>query len=88
MTNYLKDEQNTKAYEEKMNIDIENSNTTEKRKKVYNKQWRTIYEVIQPYFFRKTDIFPDDFIKKCKHNANEAQFLPLEVKNNINKMAM
>ena len=26
--------------------------------------------------------------KKCKNNANEAQFLPLEVKNNIKQMAM
>ena len=31
--------------------------------------------------------FPDDYIKKCKENANETQFLPLEVKNNIKKMA-
>ena len=29
---------------------------------------------------KETDIFPDDFIKNCKNNANEAHFLPLEVK--------
>ena len=33
MENYLKEEQNTKAYEEKMNIYIENINTIENRKK-------------------------------------------------------
>ena len=33
--------------------------------------------------FQKTDIFPDDFIKHCRDNANEAQCLPLEFKNNM-----
>ena len=33
--------------------------------------------------FDGTDIFPDDFIKHCKNNANEAHNIPLEVKNNI-----
>ena len=33
-------------------------------------------------------IFPDDFIEKCKDNANEAQFVPLEVKNKIKWMVM
>ena len=27
--------------------------------------------------------FPDDFIKNCKNNANEAHNIPIEVKNNI-----
>ena len=40
-----------------MNIDIENINTFEKRNKVYTTQWRKIYEVIQPEFFEKSDIF-------------------------------
>ena len=39
-------------------------------------------------FFKKSDTFPDYFIKKCKDNAKKAQFVPLEVKNNINQMAM
>ena len=34
-------------------------------------------------FLKKTDIFPDNFIKKCKDNSNEARFVPLEVKNDI-----
>ena len=28
-------------------------------------------------------MFPDDFMKQCKDNENEAQFIPLDVKNNI-----
>ena len=36
-------------------------------------------------FFKETDIFLDDFIKKCKDNANEAQFEPLEVKITYNE---
>ena len=33
-------------------------------------------------------IFPDDFIKQCKDNANEIINIPIEVKNNIKRMAM
>ena len=53
-----------------MSIDIENINTIEKRKNIYTKQWRTIYEVIQQYFFKETKIFPDNFINKCKDKKN------------------
>ena len=70
-----------------MNIFIENINTFEKRNKVNEKQWRTIYEVIEEDYFEESGIFPDDFIKLCKDNANESQFVPLEVQNNINIMA-
>ena len=38
MDNYLKEEQKTKYYKEKMNIDIENINVIENRNKVYIKQ--------------------------------------------------
>ena len=38
-------------------IDIENINTFEKRNKVNTTQWRKIYEVIEPEFFYKSDIF-------------------------------
>ena len=38
MKYYLKYKQNTKSYEETMNIDIENINTIEKRNKVYTKE--------------------------------------------------
>ena len=41
-----------------MKIDIESIDTIEKRKKVYTNQWRKIYEVIEPDYFKKTGIFP------------------------------
>ena len=47
----LTEEQNTEAYRETMNIDIENINTIENRHKPYTKLWRTIYEVIQKNIF-------------------------------------
>ena len=71
-----------------MNIDIENINTFENRNKVYTTQWRTIHKVTEEAYFKEFDILPDNFIKKCKDNANEAINIPLEVKNNINIMAM
>ena len=46
-----------------MNIGIENIITFEKRNKLYTTQWRTIYEVIKQYFFKKSDTFLDYFIK-------------------------
>ena len=45
----IKDKQNTKAYEDTMNTDIENTNKLEKRNLLYTKEWSTIYEVIKPY---------------------------------------
>ena len=42
MKNDLKDKQDTKAYEDKINTDIENINKIENRNKVYTKQWRSI----------------------------------------------
>ena len=33
-------------------------------------------------FKKKSDIFPDDFIKKCRDNANEAINIPLGVDKN------
>ena len=70
-----------------MNIDIENINTFENRNKVYTNQWRTIYEVIEEYYFTESDIFPDD-LKKWKDNANEDINIPIEVKNNTKIMEM
>ena len=46
-----------------MNIDIENINTFEKKNKLYTTQWRKIYEVIEPEFLKKSDIFQDEFLK-------------------------
>ena len=58
---HLKEEQRTQAYNKTLNIDIENINKFEKINKVYTTPWRKIYEVIEPEFFEKSDIFPDDF---------------------------
>ena len=44
-----------------MNIDIENIKFFEKRNKVNTTHWRKIYEVMEPYFCEKSDIFPDYF---------------------------
>ena len=38
-------------------IEIENMNTFEKRKNIYTTQCRTIYEVIEEYYFHESDIF-------------------------------
>ena len=76
---YIKDERNTRAYLKTMNIDIENINTFENRNKVYTTQWRKIYEFIEPEFLREI-VFFRWFFEKCKDNANESHFLPLEVK--------
>ena len=57
MEMYLKYEQNKKDYEETMKIYIESINKIEKRKKLYTKERRTIYKVIQPYFLRKLTSF-------------------------------
>ena len=37
---------------------------------------------------KKYDTFPDDFLKKCRDNANEYIIISIEIKNKINRMAM
>ena len=71
-----------------MDIDIDKINTFEKRNKANAIKWRPIYEVIDEYYFIDSKIFSDAFMQQCKDNANYAQFIPLEMKNNINRMAM
>ena len=56
-------------------------------KRVYTTQWRTIYEVILSEFFKKSDTFPDYFIKRCKYNENESINIPLKVKSYIKQIA-
>ena len=51
--------------------------------KVNITQWRPIYEVIDEAYIKESKIFPGDFIRDCKNNSNEAQFISAEVKNNI-----
>ena len=67
-----------------MDIDIDKINTSELRKKVNTIKWRPIYEVIDEAYFIESKSSSDDFIQQFKENENEAQFIPLEIKNNIN----
>ena len=71
-----------------MGQDIEIIHTYETRTKVNITQWRPIYEVIDEAYTKQSNIFPDDFIRECKNNSNEPQFISNEVKNNIKRMAM
>ena len=68
--------------------DIKNIDTYETITKFNTKQWRPIYEVIDEDYIKDSKIFPDDFIKECKNNSNEAHDIPREVKNNIKRMAL
>ena len=43
-------------------------------------KWRPIYEVIDESYIKGSKIFPDDFIKECQNNSNEAHDIPREVK--------
>ena len=81
---YIKGERKIHSYKETIDIDIENINTSEKINQGYITQCRKIYDIIEPEFLKKTDTFPDDFIKKCKDNENETINIPIEV-NNKNK---
>ena len=78
MENYLKDEQKTKSYEEKINIYIENITTIEKINKVNTKTWRTIQEVIQPYFLRKLIYFRIIIIKNVRIMQMKLDFYHLK----------
>ena len=71
-----------------MSQDIKNIDTYKTRTKVNITQWRAIYEVIDEAYIKEYNIFPDDFIKECKNNSKEPQFISSDVKNNIKRMAM
>ena len=83
---YLKKERNKQAYRKTMDIDINKINTFEKKNKVNTIKLRPIYEVIDEAYFINSKIFSDDFLQQCKDNANDAQFIPLYMKNNIKLM--
>ena len=63
-----------------MSMDIENIDNFETRQKVNTRKWRPIYEVIDEAYFISTKLFSDYFVKECKYNSNEAQFIPLEIR--------
>ena len=66
-----------------MDIDIDKINTYEPRNKVNTIKWRPIYEVTDEAYFIEYKTFSDAFMQQCKYNANYAQFILLNVKNNI-----
>ena len=66
-----------------MDIDIYKINKYEPRNNVNTIKWRPIYEVIYEAYFIESKTFADAFIQQCKYDENEAQFIPLEMKNNI-----
>ena len=68
-------ERTTEAYQKKMNQDIEIIDKYENRTLVQRTKWRPIYEVIYEDYIKNCNIFPDDFIIKCKQFPNEPQFI-------------
>ena len=63
-----------------MEIDIYRINSFGKRKKVNTIKFRTIHKVIEEDYFKESQNFPDNFMKQCINNENEAQFITHEVK--------
>ena len=55
---------------------VNNIETYETRTKVNTTKWIPIYEVIDKAYIKESNIFPDDFIRECKNNSNETQFIP------------
>ena len=85
----IRKEITTEAYKENMNEDIETIDKNENSQQIVQKtKWRTIYEVIDEDYIKNSDIFPDDFITKCKQCPNIPQTISNDVKNNIKRMAM
>ena len=85
---HIRKEKNTKAYKETMSQYISNIDNYETRTKVNTTIWRLIYDVIDEAYIKESNIFPEKFIRECKNNSNEAQFIPSDVKKNIKLMAM
>ena len=82
-------ERRTEAYKDKMNKDIETIDKNDNSKQIVQKtKWRPIYEVIDEDYIKKSNIFPDAFIKKCKQCPNKPQTILGEVKNSIKLMEM
>ena len=69
-----------------MSQDINNIDTYETRTKVNITRWIPIYEVIDEAYIKESNISPEDFIRECKNNSKEAQFIPSDVTNIIKRM--
>ena len=76
----IRKERKTKAYKETMIQNIKNIDTYETRKTVHTTKWRPIYEVIYEAYIEYSKLFPEDFIRDCKNNSNEARDIPHDVK--------
>ena len=66
-------ERTTESHKETMNQDIETIDKYENRLVVQKTKWRPIYEVIDEGYIKNSNMFPDDFIRKCKQFPNEPQ---------------
>ena len=76
-----KEKRSTEAYKEKINQDIETIDKNDNSKKIVEKtKWRPRYEVIDKDYIKNSNIFPDDFITKCKQCPNEPQNISSDVK--------
>ena len=84
----IRKKRTTEAYKEKMNEDIETIDKNDNRTVVQRTKWRPMYEVIDEYYIKSFNIFPDDFITKCKQFPNGPQTISSDVKNNIKRMEM
>ena len=71
-----------------MNQDIETIDKYEDRIDIQKTKRRPIYEVIDEDYIKDSNIFPDDFIREYLKNPNNPQYILVDVKNNIKRMAM
>ena len=70
----IRKDRTTEAYKDNMNEDIETIDKNEDIKQIFQKtKRRTIYEVIDEDYIKNSNIFPDDFIAKCKLCPNKPQ---------------
>ena len=72
----IRKEITTEAYKDNMDQDIKFVEKNENSKKIFqNKNWRTIYEVIDTYYIQNSNIFPTAFITKCKlYQTNHSSY--------------
>ena len=53
------------------------------------KTWKTIYEVVDDKYFKKSDVeFPKVFLLKCKQEFNVYHFTPLGIKKSVQQIGL
>ena len=62
----IRKERTTQAYKETISQDIEAIDKYDNRRIVNITQWIPIYEVIDKAYIKDSNIFHDDFIRKCE----------------------